>query len=602
MTTLFTPGFLKPYLKNDGKAAKRHPAYDLTCKMACDIMVHSDGDFPKELVGKARPGESKKIQKYREAIYKSKTKGAFGKIMTELMKIRRSEDWSINYKQEETTNREGETLEDYCEHDFPLRFNSVTNWTFNVMLKNYIVDPNSVIAVMPLDFVIEPADYFKPFPIIFSSLQVYDFMEGDYAVLYSSEKSSYTLPDGTVKMDGDIYWLINTQSIEKWEQIDDKNTMKQTLIYQHGLPYMPCFRIGANFFKVYERHFIYESRLSNCIPSFDEAVREYSDLQAEVVQHIHSLMWSYANQSCTKCKGLGKIIREGKDAIPIDCDNCKGSGYVPFNPYEQLVIRPASLNEQAVPIPSAGYIQKDTQIVTIQDKRVRDHVRDGLAAINMEFLADVPLTESGTAKMVDRDALNTFVNAIAEDIVKCMDIIYKMVNDIRYSATVADEEKRDEALPKIPVPDKFDLISSAYLVEELSKAKTSKIHPSIITEMEIEYANCKFNQDEAVRDMLISVYELDPFAGIGEDDKLTRLQNDGISKQDYVISSNIDQFVSRAINEKGEEQFHAMQYEEKRKLMKQYADEIIKANSVQAQVMARVQPINTPPGQVPAVA
>ena len=146
-----------------GKSPYRHPAYPLTCKMAAEIKIHSDGEFPKTLIGERRPGESDTIKKYREAIYKSKTKGAFGKVLTELGKIRKAEGWYVKYDEKSlTSGREGERLNDYCEKNFPLDFNSVTNWAFNVLLKNYVVDPNSVILVMPLEQTVEEADYYKP--------------------------------------------------------------------------------------------------------------------------------------------------------------------------------------------------------------------------------------------------------------------------------------------------------------------------------------------------------------------------------------------------------------------------------------------------------
>lgn len=570
-----------------GKIPYRHPAYALSCKMAAEIKIHSDGEFPKELIGKARPGESDTIKKYREAIYKSKTKGAFGKVLTELGKIRKSEGWYISYDQTKlTAGREGERLNDYCEKNFPLDFDSVTTWAFNVLLKNYVVDPNSVILVMPLDITIEESDYYRPYPFIFNSDQVWDFMPGEYAVLRSRNTSVYTTKAGQVKTDGIILYTVTAKSITRYEQINELGAMKASEPMEHGLGYMPAFMIGATFYKVYERHFIFESRLANCIPSWDEAVREYSDLQAEVVQHIHSLMWSYTNQECKKCHSTGTITSKGKEGQPItsQCEKCKGTGYIPFNPYEHISLRPNSATEQALPNPFVGYVTKDTKIVEIQDKRVKAHIYDGLAAINMEFLADVPLSESGVSKEVDRDSLNTFVSMIAEDIVRVMDRIYRIINDWRYGTV--DETKRLAQLPNIPVPQKFDLISSNYILQELTAAKNAKVNPSIVSALEIDYANAKFNSDGRVRDFMVNVYELNPLAGVSEDDKVLQLQNQGISEKDYIISCNIASFVKMAM--KADLDFAAKSYEEKAAIIDSYANEIMTANSAKQEVMNNV--------------
>lgn len=570
-----------------GKIPYRHPAYALSCKMAAEIKIHSDGEFPKELIGKARPGESDTIKKYREAIYKSKTKGTFGKVLTELGKIRKSEGWYISYDQTKlTAGREGERLDDYCEKNFPMDFNSVTNWAFNVLLKNYAVDPNSVILVMPLDITIEESDYYRPYPFIFNSDQVWDFMPGEYAVLCSRNTSVYTTKTGQVKTDGIILYTVTAKSITRYEQINELGAMKAGEPMEHGLGYMPVFMIGATFYKMYERHFIFESRLANCIPSWDEAVREYSDLQAEVVQHIHSLMWSYTNQECKKCHSTGTLTSKGKEGqvISNQCQTCKGTGYIPFNPYEHISLRPNSATEQALPNPFVGYVTKDTKIVEIQDKRVKAHIYDGLAAINMEFLADVPLSESGVSKEVDRDSLNTFVSMIAEDIVRVMDRIYRIINDWRYGTV--EETKRLAQLPNIPVPQKFDLISSNYILQELTAAKNAKVNPSIVSALEIDYANAKFNSDGRVRDFMVNVYELNPLAGVSEDDKVLQLQNQGISEKDYIISCNIASFVKTAMKEV--QDFAAKSYEEKAAIIDGYANEIMTANSAKQEVMNNV--------------
>lgn len=566
-----------------GKSPYRHPAYPLTCKMAAEIKIHSDGEFPKTLIGERRPGESDTIKKYREAIYKSKTKGAFGKVLTELGKIRKAEGWYVKYDEKSlTSGREGERLNDYCEKNFPLDFNSVTNWAFNVLLKNYVVDPNSVILVMPLEQTVEEADYYKPYPFVFNSDQVWDFMPGEYAVLRSQNTSTYKTKGGQVK-DGLILYAVTAQSITRYEQIDEKGAMMAGEPFEHGLGYLPAFMIGAQFFKVYERHFIFESRIINCIPSWDEAVREYSDLQAEVVQHIHSLMWSYTNQDCKKCHSTGTVTTKGKEGqiISSQCETCKGTGYIPFNPYEHISLRPNSATEQALPNPFVGYVTKDTKIVEIQDKRVKAHIFDGLAAINMEFLADVPLSESGVSKEVDRDSLNTFVASIAEDIVRVIDRVYKMINDYRYANV--DKDKREKQLPKIPVPQKFDLISSNYILQELTSAKNAKVNPSIVSALEIDYANAKFNADDKTKDFMVNIYILNPLAGVAEDDKVLQLQNGGITEKDYIISCNIASFVKMAMNADAE--FAAKSYEEKAKTIAGYADAIIKANSEKQEVM-----------------
>jgi hypothetical protein len=58
-----------------------------------------------------------------------------------------------------------------------------------------------------------------------------------------------------------------------------------------------------------------------------------------------------------------------------------------------------------------------------------------------------------------------------------------------------------------------------------------------------------FNNDQDIAQHVQLVLSLDPLAGISEDDKMSRLANNGITQLDYVVSSNINKFVSEAIEQ-----------------------------------------------------
>jgi hypothetical protein len=65
--------------------------------------------------------------------------------------------------------------------------------------------------------------------------------------------------------------------------------------------------------------------------------------------------------------------------------------------------------------------------------------------------------------------------------------------------------------------------------------------------MQISYATKAFNNDLDIAEYVSLLLRLDPLSGISEDDKMARLSNGGITKLDYVVSSNINKFVSEAI-------------------------------------------------------
>ncbi len=573
-----TYDYLKPYFAGE----RFHFFYDRALKKCKAFEPHSEGCFPTELIECRRPNEPLEVKDYRKTIWVPKTKPTFSRIVSSLSKIRRSPDWSIKYTGLENFPkiRQGETLEDYCEKNFPY-FQSVTNWMFAVCLKNYLTDPNGVILVMPLETEVEPTEYLRPFPTIFDCCDVVEFVAEDHAILNDQAGCYYQVRAGnkTKMVKGKSYYVVDTVSIIKYDQTDAKGNMTLVAEYKHGLGRLPVFKLGGTICEAQGSNYMYESRICGILPELDEAVREYSDLQAAKVLHVYPEPWQYTNNECTKCKGTGRRQNPawftGCDATiqsQIDCETCKGVGYISAGPYSGLLVKPAEMGKQQLPTPPKGYVQKDIEIVRLMDESVRQHIYDALAAINFQELASVPMQESGIAKAVDRDEQNNTVHAIAEDIVKIMDQLYSLIADYRYKDQYSFEEI-EGMLPAIAVPEKYDLFSINNLQEDLKKAKDSKMNPVTLNAMEIDYAGKLFNTDHSIRDLVALTIKLDPLPSISEDEKMSRLSNKGILPESYIISSNINEFVQRAIEQDPE--FASKTLQEQKGVMLKYATEVL---------------------------
>lgn len=573
----FTPQELKAYFDDD--VNNRHCHYTASVEQAEDMAVHADGTYPCKLLDERRPNESEEVMCYRKKIFEPKTKPYFSKILSSLSKIRRSSDWSVRYEGEFPKIAEGESLQDYCESYFP-KFTSITNWMYAVWLKKYLVDPNAVIFVYP-EMVTKENEFLKPFPYIFDSCHVIDYVDEDFAVLVNPEGCVYYTTKG--EYSGKSFYVITTERIQRYDQADGRGNYNLVIDYIHGLETLPVYKIGALINCTEGNRYLYESRISGIIPEFNEAIREYSDLQAAVVLHIYPERWEFTQHECSDCKGTGKIrnphwYQGCGDTIPCDipCDNkaCH-NGYVAAGPYSKIMVRPSSNpaieGVAQIPTPPAGIIEKDAEIVKLQDSRIDAHIHNALAAINFEFLMITPLNQSGTAKEVDKDELNNTVHSIAEDMVRNMDWLYWIIAKYRYKLQYGNDDI-SEMLPTVSVPEKYDILSSTHLEVQLTSAKTNKSNAVIINALEIEYANKAFNNDPAVRDLVELVLKLDPLANISEDDKMSRLSNGGITKTTYIISSNIHEFVQRALDE--DENFPDLELEKQKEKMTEYAKEI----------------------------
>lgn len=560
-----TPQLLEPYLFR----GKKHEAYHKTCHFYMELKKHANGEYPGNEIDERRPGENTDIKTYRKKIYVALTKGeGVGLVINAFGKIRRSPDWSVKFEKEPPSKiKEGETPEDYINNKFP-KHTSITNWLFSILLKEYLIDANGVTLVAPIMNTETPSDYIKPVCRVFNSDNIYEITE-DWALLKSEEKSYFN--EFTKVWEGNVFYAVSNEEIKRYSE-DRNHLYQETLSIPNILGYLPLVPMKGIYFDSIGERDIWESRIQGMIGRLTEFVREYSDQQAEIVQHIHSEKYSFVQQECKTCEGTGKVKKNNKSII---CTNCKGSGRIVSSPYNSTyAVRPAKpALEQPIPMPPIGYIEKSTEIAKLQDERTEKHLYKALCTVNLQHLFQIPLNTSGYKKELDIDESITTVHNVAEDLVRIADDICRIMIDWRYIELIPNTDERKELRPFIPVPEKFDIISTNYLMEEVQKAKTSGLNPAIVNALEREIAVKKFYTDNQTKDIVLAILELDPLPGYSIEQKMSLKADMIISDLDYTISTYIQTFVRRAVRE--DEKFLTLDYEAKRKKLEEYAKEIM---------------------------
>lgn len=555
-----------------------YPNKKMCMDLAHQLSVHANGEMPDEKIMSRRPSEPEDIKNYRRTIYVPKTKQAISKVIHSLEKIRRAQDWNIQYDAESTPSSvaDNETLEQYCEYNYP-SFTSVTNWAFAELLKRSLIDANGIVAVVIETLPKSKSEYCKPVAKFFGCEQIVEYVEDEYVVLKSKDTTTYYVETKNgkgrrINTNGAIYYIITENEFVRYEQTGaSKFDPKQVFVHNCGR--LPAWKVGGIFKARVNNDTVYESRLAGMIPDLDEAAREYSDLQAEIVQHIHSEKYAYTNTECTHCKGTG-VVRDS-DGKQSSCRHCNGTGRIlNTSPYGIHLIDAGRAGELQAPAPPIGYIQKDTAIATLQDQRVRNHIKDALAAVNMEFLAETPIDQSGVAKAYDANELNNFVNSVAEDLVRNIDNVYYFICEYRYRTIVPNEEARRKMCPHVNVPTKFDIANTTILMQELQGARQAEANPETLRVLETNYAKMQFNTSPEVATRLETVFDLDPLFGVKEENKMTMLQNGGITETAYIISCNIHAFVRRAIFE--DKDFCNKAYDKKMEILAKFAEEVSK--------------------------
>lgn len=573
---IFSQDEINAYLNEEKESF--HPYREENIKAADRILVHAEGKFPENLISERRPNEPKEVLDYRKIIFVAKTKPTFSKVFSSLQKIRRSQEWAIRFPKDVFSRiREEETLQEYCERRYPF-FTSVTNWVFDVVLRKYLIDPNAVGFVYPQNFGegVEENEMVKPVCEIFTSEYVLDFVPEDYAVLKIAAGAKYYHEN--ILMSGTSFYVVTTERIMRYDQISSTDFAKN-MDWLHGLGELPVFQLKGIVIDHCAKGFRYESRIAAMLPELDEAIREYSDLQAAKVLHIYPQRYEYTNTDCGVCKGFGRRPNPAWTSdcgceADIVCSACNGVGKVATGPYSVTLLKAASNATEGTSAypPPPGYVNQDTTIVELQEEGVKQHLYYALAAINYEHLAETPLATSGVSKDFDRDEANNWTHSVGEDIVAFTDNVYYFTAKYRYKELYGEEDII-KMLPSINVPERFDLVSSTQMQKELTDAKNGKFNPLLISALEDSYTGSRFSTEPDVRERLQLTFKLDPLPNVSADDKLVISSSGWASKETLIISSNINEFIQRAID--SDPSFPDLTLPEQKEVLKGYAAELL---------------------------
>lgn len=567
--------FAKPYIKNQKQTPLKVEATDIYNHLRFHINGYKYAEGKVEnpyfdiLIDQRRPNESDAIKNYRRKIYLPKTKQPCFKVLNSLKKIVKSQDWSIDYTKSENPPIVGdETLEQYCEKKYPV-FNSLENWLYSYAIKEVLTDPNGLIYIEPLSWEIKDGEKYEPVAKFVKTPNVLAYKEGSFGLFLSEHTNDVVIEGKTYNLP--IYILITKDVFAYVKEINLDRTLAIE-IKSDTLGGMTCFKAGGIYKDIFNGQALYDSFISSMLPSLDAAARESSDLDAEVVQHIYSQFWYYSGNDCTNCDGTGKTTV--KNGEPITCKKCEGNGRLLKSPYKDIVVGKEGLGgDGAIPTPPAGYIQKTTDIVRLQDERIAAHEFEALSSLNMEFLAQTPLNQSGTAKEVDKDELNNFVYGVAYHIVEnVLKPTYDSIARLRYGFLVSNDPKAIDLMqPEIVVPETYDLMSTNALMNNFKTAKDSGISSSIISEYEVDIINKMFSGKPETRAKLLLTKSLDPLKGIDAEEKTQLFVDRVITKEDYIASTYIDSFIEQLLNDNDD--FDTWELEKQQEALYKLADE-----------------------------
>jgi hypothetical protein len=596
---MLTDELIKQYFVSPEKLPK-HPFYDRSVAITNKLEAHSKGKFPKDIIDIVRPNETADQKQYRKTVFTPVTKTYFSKIVSTIAKIGRAEDWKIKMP-EQNGVATGETLRDYTSESFP-NFDNIPNWFFSLQLREMCDDPNGVIAVFPYPKK-DPnndSEYLKPFPFWFESDAVINFIAGELVVLRSNEKSIVRNGDNNVK-EGLIYYIFDNDSWTKCIQVGVKSDYTFTYeVQEHWMGSVPCFKIGGIVEEFENGEMLYDSFIGDCLPYFDEALRRHSDSQVQMVLHVHSEKWEIEDTPCKTCNGKGEIFSTYMGAQGMTrCGTCNGTGGgTSRSPFNVKLIKIAKKNgpNDATPIPTPpmDYVKKPIEETQFIADQVKENIKNGLSAINMEFLMEQPMVNSGISKTMDRQEMNSFFYMIAAHIVNnILNPVYYYTAKWRYGLNYSEEDIM-KIVPEITVPMEYDVISQDVIIQKLFTAKAAGVSGSLMAGLEVQYAKKEFGENSEEVRILETALRLDPLAGNNEADKMTILVNKGTTLERYILSCNLVAFINRAYAENND--FYDLTYVEQLEIVEAYTKEVLDAN---AKAVIPLFKFNQPPPPPP---
>jgi hypothetical protein len=533
---------------------KRHSTYQDCCDHAEEMSWHFYGVRPDELLDRARPNEEGNITKYRKENYEPITKSAADKSITITSKIFNPNLYSIRWEKGEQANKSADELKTYSLDYYP-EYNSVVNYTKEVLLRKMLADPNAIVAVTT-----EPTEdenkRVKPVMKIYGSPSIWYYDEDHYLVNTGVEDDIIYYFD---YYDKDM--TISFTAYIKAEGANRRVIINEDKRYVYELETIPVWKLRGMSDSMDTGEVMFKSFFSAAVPYWNNAIIHESDVFAAYIRHLFPQRYELSetcqykqdiNGMLQKCSG-GKL-NDGSGGY-INCPNCSGSGYQPISAYGVYRYSKDKLSDGTqMGIDPVGYINVPIDATKMLEERANSQIAKGMWAINMDIEDKVGEVQSGVAKVIDRSAQYDTLSTIAGVVFDIhLTNWFYYANALMFGVeTIAkgnDKKEIDKNLPQINKPTHFDIASVTELVESFKASNDSGLDSNYLQMKQIEIQSRDLTTNPDLKMFTVMILELDPLPRMPSEDVDRNVSRGYIRKVDAVIHFNIKAFVERAIRE-----------------------------------------------------
>jgi hypothetical protein len=503
------------------------------------MLLHSavEKNLIKRLLTKTFPSEPQNILSYRESVFLPITKTYFDKIIFTLNRVINTPEFNLITEPVKIKEWVNEKLSNG---------QSLLNFIYSDGVKHVLQDANGLFLILPFE-VWRAIDEITNGYTGKCLIDVKFF--NSYSIYYNREYILLKYGEGFILvMDGGVYVSGGDENFSLVFEIPEEHNV---VVPSTG-----------NFYS----HRLKESFISGVCPYWTQALIEFSDKQGALKHHLYPEKWRIESGVCNSCSGAGVISHvkpDGSSETHV-CTSCGGNGHSPSGVYAELVITKDVLSGDVKP-PFVGYVEKDINALEFVSKDIQQNIASGLAAINMEFLLESPLNQSGVAKELDKSDATHFIktfsklylNEVGVGILKAFVYYAELFNanngkesllfykEINENGLLESRSRNYEIY--FTIPERIDFVSNRY-EDAYLKIISSNTSTSLKREAEKLLLKKSNSNNAKLTELCI---ELDELYGYTFEQKVKMLELGAINKKQFEISVRINYFVCLAIHEYG---------------------------------------------------
>jgi hypothetical protein len=546
-------------IKGPEDKAYRHSCYHECCEHAKEMSWHLYGDKPIDLLEKVRPNEPEEVTNYRLNNYEPKTKAAADKAINITSKIFNPNLYSIRYKDQTSS---GKKLEEYTGEYYPV-YNSLVNYTKDVLLRKMLADPNGVVTVKLQQVPSKQTEQPKPILTLYGSRNVWNYDDEHYLIHIKTEEE---------KVDQKlITWFFfeyydHNQFIyfRVYVTGNDELVREEIEVYPYNFGEIPVWKLKGMSEAKDNGEIIYKSFFASAVPFWNDAITHESDVKASFIGHIHPQKYEIS-ETCNyihdyegmKFKCRGGTISFGKNdehGTSMDCPGCGGTGYRNMaGPLGVYKFSKEKLSEGDTPsgLLPVGYVTVPIDATKMLEERAERMRQLGMWAINMDVEDEVGENQSGVAKVIDRSAqYDTLFNIATVIFDDHLANAYYFFN--KYMFGVSDRSvggEPDKNLPEINKPTHFDILTSTEMVNNFKAAKDSGLDPNFLQIKQTEILTRDLTTNPDLKKFGFLLLDLDPLPGMDAQTVSMNQSKGYISLVDAVVHNNLKRFLEKAMHE-----------------------------------------------------